>query len=277
MNNTSQGKVTILGCGGSGGVPLIGNYWGNCDSRNPKNRRSRASLHVQLGDTSIVIDTGPDFRDQVNRENISHVDCVLYTHTHSDHINGIDDLRYMSIVTKEIIPIFGQSCDLDDIEARYSYLFSLQNPLYQPRLNLRPYQDTDFYNDTDHVFEKGHINETVKFSARPIPHQHGKKTTALSYRFGDFTYSTDVSDFSEDALNAIKGTKIWVLDCGQYGQDFVEVHPNFDLVLRWNDYIDAERVILTHLPVKADYKTLVAELPDGYEPAYDGLNFYINI
>jgi phosphoribosyl 1,2-cyclic phosphate phosphodiesterase len=274
-SQSHKGRVTILGCGGSGGVPLIGNYWGLCDPNESKNRRSRASIHLEINNVSIVIDTGPDFRGQINREKIEQVDCVLYTHTHSDHVNGIDDLRYASIISKEIIPIFGQAIDLADLENRYGYLFKMHNPLYQPRLTLRPYKESDYHTNVQHVFEKGQINETASFQAMPIPHHHGQHIHALSYRFGEFTYSTDVSDFSEQALDAIKGTKIWILDCGQYDQEFVEVHPNFDTVQKWNETVKAERVILTHLPVKADYQTLCDELPHGYEVAYDGLSLEI--
>lgn len=264
------GIVTILGCGGSGGVPLIGNHWGVCDSNNPKNRRTRSSIHVQIEDASIVIDTGPDFYNQINREDLDKVDCVLYTHAHGDHVNGIDDLRVMSLMLKEIIPVYGAKETIEEIATRYAYLFELKNPLYQPRMSANIFKEEDIGGIIEIAFEKTEMRNICCFDVMPFAQKHGE-IRSLGYRFGDFAYSTDVSEFSQNSLKHLKGVKTWLLDCGQYGQDFILVHPNFKKVLEWNAVVGAERVILTHLNIKADYKELCDNLPKGYEPAYDGM------
>jgi len=269
-----MGIVTILGSGGSGGVPLIGNNWGACDPREIKNKRTRSSIHLNVNDVSIAIDTGPDFYHQINRENISHVDCVLYTHAHGDHVNGMDDLRVMSLMMRDIIPVYGKKDTIDEIKSRFDYLFEMKNPLYQPRLTSNIYDKTEIGTPVQHVFEKAEGQGVCEFEAIPFIQQHGE-IQSLGYRFGDFAYSTDVSDFDESVLHSLKGIKTWVLDCGQYGQEFILVHPNFERVSKWNEIVQAERVILTHLNLKADYQTLVDALPRGYEPAYDGMKFEI--
>jgi phosphoribosyl 1,2-cyclic phosphate phosphodiesterase len=264
------GIVTILGSGGSGGVPLIGNYWGSCDPKEPKNRRTRASIFVELDDVNIVIDTGPDFYHQINRENIERIDCVLYTHAHGDHVNGMDDLRVMSLLSKEIIPIYGAADTINEIRQRFDYLFEMKNPLYQPRLTSTIIRKEDIGTKSEIIFEKAEGQSVCNFKVTPVLQQHGE-ITSLGYRFGDFAYSTDVSEFTPENLAKLKGIKTWVLDCGQYGQDFILVHPNFEKVLEWNEIVKAEQVVLTHLNPKSDYNSMLESLPEGYIPAYDGL------
>ena len=104
-----KATLTILGCGNSTGVPAIGNYWGACDPKEPKNKRMRSSILLQTKTTNIVVDTGPDFREQLNRENIQTIDAILYSHTHSDHINGIDELRVIRHRKKALVPIYGNT------------------------------------------------------------------------------------------------------------------------------------------------------------------------
>lgn len=260
---------------------MIGNYWGDCDPDNPKNRRTRSSIHVETDELSILIDTGTDFRDQCNRENLKCVDAVLYTHAHSDHINGIDDLRYMAMLNRRKIPVYGHPATIEEIYGRFSYLFTNRNSLYKPLLltntlddqALNTNQALDIYNfDTSDGKDEQTLKATLNIDV--IYQNHGQ-TFSLGYRFGDFAYSTDVSHFSQDALDCLKGIKTWIVDCGQFGQDFTEVHPNFDMVLDWNSHVKAENVILTHLPVRADYDTMINALPNGYTAAYDGMKIEI--
>jgi len=256
------GKVTILGCGGSGGVPLVTGYWGNCDPANPRNRRTRASIHVQAGDASIMVDTGPDFRMQTLTHGIKKIDAILYTHEHSDHVNGIDELRYLKFVQKKLTPIYADLNTMEELQSRFTHLFvSSADGLYDPVA-----EPTAFSNDQ--------YNKPVDIAGVPvIPfwQKHGTSGASLGYRFGDFAYSTDVSGLDEAAIDVLQGIKTWVVDCGQFGTDFVLVHPNFDVVKSWNDRVGAGHVILTHMTPRIDYTAMASQLPAGYEPAYDGM------
>src|SRR5215471_6628272 len=118
-------KVTILGCGGSGGVPLIGNNWGSCNPANPKNRRRRVSVLVQHQGANIVLDTSPDFRLQMLDASVGKLDAILYTHDHADHTQGIDDVRFMRSYDKgELIPAYGAAHTLKTLTERFPYVFN---------------------------------------------------------------------------------------------------------------------------------------------------------
>lgn len=269
--SVSKGRVTVLGCGGSGGVPLIGNVWGECDPANPKNHRTRSSIHVDFeGLISLQIDTGPDFRSQYVREKIPGIDAVFYTHAHSDHVNGIDDLRYMAIVMKTLIPVYGHTLTIQEIHDRFEYLFEHKEKLYKPLLTKHCWEDNIYGKPQTLV-----LNETA-LHFTPVYQIHGS-TFSIGYRFGDFAYSTDVSDFPLESLHQLQGIKTWLVDCGQYGQDFIEVHPNLERVQQWNDIVKADRVILTHLTAKSDFKIMGQNLPKGFEPAFDGLKIDLNL
>jgi phosphoribosyl 1,2-cyclic phosphate phosphodiesterase len=279
--SANSGRLTILGCGGSGGVPLIGNVWGDCDPHNPKNRRTRASVHIVFDHgLSLQIDTGPDFRAQCNREDIKHIDAIFYTHAHSDHINGIDDARYMAMVNDCYIQCYGYAPTIQEVEARFKYLFEHTNRLYMPRL-ISNHWAQEYLNQAQHLSFEDDVNSGREIEFTPIYQTHGE-TFSIAYRFGDLAYSTDVSDMDDKTISLLKGVKTWIVDCGQIGQDFTEIHPNLDIVLGWQDKVQADQVILTHLPIRADYQKIqnILEkrgLSDTFSPAYDGLKLDFKI
>ena len=128
-------KLTVLGCGPSGGVPLIGHIWGNCEPANPKNRRRRASLLIEDGQHTILIDSSPDLRLQLLDANVSWLDAILYTHSHSDHAHGIDELRPIFFINQRgPIPIYGSKETIADLESRFHYLFSIAQDEGYPKL-----------------------------------------------------------------------------------------------------------------------------------------------
>lgn len=261
------GSVKILGCGGSGGVPLVTGHWGNCDPSNPRNRRMRASIAVQIDDTCLVVDTGPDFRTQSLEFGIKKIDAILYTHAHSDHVNGVDELRYLKFVQKRMIDAYGDMETLSELQSRFAHLFTTSaDGLYDPVVT-----PIAFNND-----QYGKPVSIAGVAVTPFRQKHGVAGSSIGYRFGDFAYSTDVSGLDEVAFGALKGVKTWIVDCAQYASDFVLVHPNFDVVQAWNDRVGAERVILTHMTPRVDYSVMASELPLGYEPAYDGLSLEFN-
>lgn len=254
-------KITVLGCGNAAGVPSIGNYWGQCDPEEPRNRRTRPSISVQSESTTIMVDTGPDFKAQVNANGLDKIDAVLYSHAHSDHVNGIDDLRVLRLRHKQMIQAYGDQATLDDICSRFNYMFSEIDPegLYPQVL-------------TAHVIEKFGQPLTIgDVDVIPFSQSHGTAGVTLGFRFGNLAYSTDMHDLDQAALDTLKGIDTWVVDGGAYKMPHNFVHATLKKVLELNEIVQARQVYLTHMPSFMDYKTMLNELPVGYAPAYDGL------
>ena len=258
-------KITILGCGNSTGVPAIGNYWGACDPNEPKNARTRSSLAIQSEDTTLIIDTGPDFRQQMNAADISELDAVLYTHMHGDHVNGIDELRVYKFRQDKLVDVYFDKDSYDDVRTRFHYMFDGGKiDLYPPMLNPHVFKNEEY--------GQGHTIKSLEFI--PFLQDHGTCET-VGYRIGSFAYSLDMLTLDDAALEVLKGIRVWVVDAAAYNQDSNKVHANLETIYRLNEKIGAERVILSSLSLSMDYQTLVNELPDGYEPAYDGLTFEV--
>lgn len=258
----NQMRVVIMGCGGSGGVPYAGNVWRNCDPNNPKNHRTRPSVYIEKNDTRIVIDTGPEFRIQINRTGITEdkvLNGVLYTHTHNDHIMGLDDLRtFWYRNEKQPINIYGTAETMDELHRRFDYVFVQMDEQYpatvKANILTNPTQIGDL---TVHSFDQ--------------IHGEGFST---GFRIGDFGYSTDVNKLDDKALEALKGVKIWVVgafhtDEGTYN------HAGFDQIKEWVSILKPEMTYLTHLTANADYNELCVKLPAHIRPAYDGLEFIL--
>lgn len=264
----ASARITILGCGGSGGVPLATGWWGACDPQNPKNARLRASIAIQTDTQNIIIDTGPDFRTQVLRAGIQRIDAVLYTHAHSDHVNGIDELRYVYFAQKKLMPVYGDLETISELQSRFSHMFvASADGLYESVV-------------TPHVFANeayGKPYTIGDLTVTPYRQLHGTAGRSVGYRMGNFAYSTDVSGLDDVAFEALSGIDTWLVDCGQFGSDFVVVHPNLDVVKAWNARVGARHVILTHLTPRVDFSAMQAALPAGFEPAYDGMQINISL
>ena len=253
--------LTILGCGDSAGVPTIGNHWGACDPLEPRNRRLRSSVVVCSEKTTLLVDTGPDLREQANRANLGKIDAVLYTHMHSDHIMGIDELRAQNKrLDFAVTPVYGNRETLEDIKGRFDYLFIQQHKIYPPVL-----QDIEI--TPDQYAESMTVGD-IEFT--PYLQDHGT-CASLGYRFGSAAYSTDMVNMPPESFDALKGIKTWVVDAAGFTKERNLDHARLVDIYRYNEIIQAEKVYLTHLPAGIDYKTLQSMIPDGYEPAYDGL------
>ncbi len=251
-------KFTILGCGNSTGVPAIGNVWGACDPNESKNRRTRCSLLVESATTKIVIDTGPDFHAQLTRHNIQAIDAVLYTHAHSDHMAGIDDIRAITFRRKSVTPVFGSRETMDELTRLYDYLFfGGKSKIYPPILE-------------HHIFEYENKIQVGDIEFSTFAMDHGT-CVSTGYRFGDFAYATDFLRLDDRAVAALKGVKVWIADAAGYKETGNKVHANLETLYALNQKIGAEQVYLTSLSLSMDYKTLCAELPPGFAPAWDGL------
>ena len=256
-----KNRLTVMGCGNSTGVPAIGNYWGDCDPAEPKNERSRASVLVRTARTTLVVDTGPDFRMQLNREDVRAVDAILYTHHHGDHVDGMNELRVLKFRNQKLVPVYGNQETLDDLRARFSYMFDGGNHEIYPPM-IEPHIFTP-----DQLGQKQTIGD-IEFI--PFEQDHGS-CISIGYRFGDVGYSVDMRNLEEEAIRALRGVKVWIADCAAYHQKNPAVHAGLDDIYRLNKEIGAEQVYLTSLSLRMDYQTLIKELPEGYVPAYDGL------
>jgi phosphoribosyl 1,2-cyclic phosphate phosphodiesterase len=256
-------KITLLGSGNSSGVPAAGNHWGKCDPKNPKNQRSRACLSVQSDTTTIIIDTGADFRQQMNGANIAFIDAVFLTHDHSDHINGIDDLRaYFFKRDQRPVPVYMQTETKTEINRRFPYLTRYDAlGLYPPIVEFKIVETTLNQPATHQIGDIDFIT---------FLQDHGTCTT-LGFRFGDVGYSTDMVNLNDTAIQSLKGIKTWIVDGAAYHQPTNPVHANLESIYALNKQIGASQVYITNLTPSMDYETLCAELPEGYRPAYDGL------
>lgn len=250
-------KVTMLGCGGSGGVPLVGGVWGRCDPAEPRNRRRRVSVLVEEAGTAILVDTSPDFRQQMLDTDCRRLDAVLFTHAHADHVHGLDDLRSLNRVMKTAIPVYADAATLRELRTRFAYAFRALEPgshYYKPTLEATEIATTPF--------RVGAI-EVV-----PFIQDHGY-TQTLGFRFGRFAYSTDVVRLDEAAFAALEGVDTWIVDCLR--DEPHPTHSHLEQTLEWIRRIAPSRAILTHMSELLDYRDLVARLPPGVEPGYDGL------
>ncbi len=260
-------KITILGCGNAAGTPSIGNFWGECDPNEPKNKRLRASVAIQSENTSLIIDTGPDFRHQLNRAQINDIDAVLYSHAHSDHVSGIDDLRMFFFRHERTpIPIYGNSETLEEMYKNLSYIFDggkgAAQGLYHPIVNAKEINYTQ-------IGQKMTIGD-IEFT--PFEQDH-TTCTSLGFRFGDFAYSTDMQNLNDASIDALQGVKTWLVDGAAYKKTDNFVHASFQNVFDLNRRIGAQNVFFTHMSCFMDYRTMIDEIPEGYAPAYDGLIF----
>lgn len=255
-------KITVLGCGNSSGVPAIGNYWGKCDPAEPKNFRTRSSIVIESETTRLVIDTGPDFRQQMIRENIIRLDAALYTHSHGDHTHGIDELRILCARSdKERFKVFMDRVTYDEVSMRFAYLFDGGKiDLYPPVLDATVFEPEDW----GKTYKIGDIEFKI------FEQDHGTCKT-VGYRFGEFAYSADILNLEPKAINALDGIKIWMVDAAGYRNPDNPVHATIQTVMRLNNMIRAKRVFLTSLSLAMDYKTLLNELPKVYTPSHDGM------
>ncbi len=255
-------KFTILGCGNSSGVPAAGNYWGKCNPNTPQNRRTRPSLLVETAQTKIVIDTGPDFSFQATKYNLTQLDAVLYTHSHGDHVHGIDDLkRYIMNRPNQIMDIYTNDETIIELKRRFYYLFQDgEISLYKKALEAH---------SLNNQYGKNININDINFI--PFEQQHGPYVQSVGFRFDKLAYSTDVKTISNSSIETLKGIDTWIIDAAGYHQDNNPVHANLNEIYAMNEIVQAKQVYLTSLSLAMDYNTLISELPTGYTPAHDGL------
>lgn len=255
-------RFTILGCGSSGGVPRIGGHWGACDPANPRNQRRRCSLLIeretQHGITRVLIDTSPDLRAQLLDAGVGTLDGVVYTHSHADHVHGLDDLRMVVFNTRERLTVWADGATQNDLISRFGYAFvQPSGSPYPPILNMATIDG-----DVTITGAGGPITLT------PFRVKHGS-IDALGFRICDLAYLPDVSDIPELAWPVLDGLDCWILDALRRTPHPSHIH--LERSLEWIEQIAPKRAILTNMHLDLDYETVAAETADHIMPAYDGL------
>ncbi|MBT0812609.1 MBL fold metallo-hydrolase [Litoribacter ruber] len=252
-------KITFLGTGTSQGVPVIGCSCEVCTSLDFRDKRLRTSVHLEVDGKSIVIDTGPDFRQQMLRENIRDVDAVIFTHEHKDHTAGLDDIRPFNFMHKRDMPIFGRQQVLEQIKREFSYIF--ENHSYPGVPKVQPVEITN----------QPFIAEGVPVTPIDVLHY---KLPVFGFRVQDFTYITDANFISEAEIEKIKGSKVLVLNALRL-KDHIS-HFTFEEAIEMVERIQPEKAYFTHISHQLGCHSKVEKLlPPHIRLAYDGLKIEI--
>lgn len=258
-------RFTVLGCGSSPGTPRITGDWGACDPDNPKNRRRRAAalferIAANGATTRVVVDTGPDFREQMIDAQVTSLDAAVYTHMHADHIHGIDDLRGYVLAQKRLMDIYADRPTLERLHESFGYCFeSPPGSAYPPILNAHAISHEDPF-----TIE----GEGGPLTFMPLPQIHGD-ILSLGFRVGPVAYCPDVSDFPPETPPLLSGLGVLVIDALQYKPH--PSHLSLAQALEWIESIDPKRAVFTHMHIPLDYEKVLQQTPDRVEPAFDGM------
>ncbi len=245
--------ITILGCGTSTGVPMVGCNCPVCTSTDPRDKRTRPSILVRTAGKNILVDTSPDLRRQAIREKIPSIDAVLFTHAHADHVNGIDDLRGYHLLHKRVVPCFGERETIEAIAEKFSYIFEgMKKGGYTPLLE-------------PHIIS----GDFTLFGHKiiPVPLMHGS-SQATGYRLGDWAYLTDCSNIPDSSVAKLAGLEVLIIDALRYTPH--PSHFNIEEAIMMVDRLKPARAVFTHLTHEVAYKD-GCKLPKGIELAYDGM------
>lgn len=259
---TATLRFTILGCGSSGGVPRLGGIWGDCNPANPKNRRRRCAMLVERisdqGVTRVLIDTGPDMREQLLSAGVGRLDGVVYTHSHADHVHGLDDLRQITFNMRRRLDVWADAPTQEALLSRFAYAFvAPEGSPYPPILNLHTIKS---------AFKVPGAGGSIEFT--PFTADHGSME-ALGFRVGGLAYLPDAVDIPEDSWPVLSGLEVFVVDTLRRTPH--PTHAHLALSLEWIARAAPTRAVLTNMHIDLDYDALNAETPDHITPAFDGM------
>lgn len=259
-------RATILGCGSSGGVPRLGNRWGDCDPANPRNRRRRCSLLLQRqgprGMTQVLIDTGPDLVSQLLDAEVAVLDAVAYTHPHADHVHGIDDLRQLVFNSRRKLPLWADRQTADQLMQRFSYIFAAPEGSSYP-----PICDLSLIEGPLTIEGAG-----GPLTLHPFRVDHGD-IAALGFRIGGLVYLPDVSAIPDAAWPLIEGAHSFI--CDALRPQPHPSHAHLALALEWIERSGCRHGILTNMHIEMDYDQVMAATPPHVVPAHDGLVLHV--
>ncbi len=252
-------KITILGSGTSQGVPVIACQCDVCISLDYRDKRLRSSVFIEVDGKNFVIDTGPDFRQQMLRESVQKLDAVVFTHSHKDHIAGLDDVRAFNYLQNADMPLYGNAQTLRQLQVEFYYAFEKEKYPGTPQLRLHEINNTPFE------------IEGVQIIPLPVMHMH---MHVLGFRIGDFSYITDANNIPESTLEKLIGTKVLILNALQRESHLS--HFTLKEALAVAQQINAPQTYFTHISHKLGlHKVVEKELPKGIALAYDGMMIHL--
>ncbi len=278
-----RAKLTFLGSGTSQGVPMIGCGCEVCRSGDPRDKRLRASVLVEYEGMTILVDAGPDFRQQMLREEISHVDAILLTHNHKDHTGGLDDIRAFNYLEKRATEIYCEKYVEDSLRMEYSYAFQEKKYPGVPEWHVQNIENKPFTIKSGGPYEaltwepgQGYIHtlagseDTVRTAEIiPIRGMH-YKMPVLGYRFGNIAYCTDMNFIPEEEFGKLRGLDHFIINCVKYGKHIS--HYSLEEAIEVAQLVGAKHSWLTHLSHQLPcHEELARRLPESILPAYDGL------
>ena len=255
-------RYTILGCGSSGGVPRLGDQWGACDPTNPKNRRRRCSLLIEQdgpdGTTTVLIDTTPDMREQLLDAGVGRIDAVVYTHSHADHVHGLDDLRMIVFNMRQRLPVWADAPTEANLLERFAYAFvQPEGSPYPPILEM---------NSMNGPIEVHGPGGTIDIT--PFEVEHGN-IPCQGIRSGDVAYLPDVSEIPDDAWATLGDLDTWIVDALRITPH--PSHSHLEKTLQWIERAAPRKAVITNMHVDLDYAETDRKTPANVTPAYDGL------
>jgi phosphoribosyl 1,2-cyclic phosphate phosphodiesterase len=253
-------KITVLGSGTSVGVPTIGCHCSVCTSADPRDNRLRPSILISYDDHNVLIDTTPDFRTQALRAGIDHLDAVIFTHSHADHIMGLDDVRPFNFRQKGQIPIFASADTMASIHRCFQYIFdNVKRESNVPQLDARLIHGGAF--------------ELFGLEFLPVPILHGRQTI-YGYRFGAAAYLTDHSDIPDSSMEQLQGLDVLFLDALRYKPH--PTHSTVDRSVKTVEKLAPRRAFFTHICHDLGHERAESLLPPHIRLAYDGLEIHVS-
>lgn len=259
LDQFEHASILVLGSGTSVGVPMVGCRCQVCTSPDPRDKRLRPSVLLRLGEHRILIDTAPDFRYQALRFALDRIDAILYTHSHADHILGLDDVRPFNFMQRGEIPIYASAESLHVIERTFQYVFDASpSQSSRPRLSLHCFENEPIY--------------VAGFHIEPVRASHGKGVV-YGFRFGDSAYMTDHSEIPPESLSRLAGLDVLFLDALRHNPH--PTHSTVDASLKTVELLRPKRAFFTHISHDLLHASVEARLPPGVRLAYDGLEIPI--